>query len=348
MFFIPVTVSVRGSGILTAFARRTVIKAPVSGRVEKMLVRENQRVEKGATLFTIQSTVLEEEFSYLRQRRSELVRKLADLRQLVTICRAKRIDTPLSLHFPLYAQQYDLFRQQVHSASDRLENASRIFERNRDLYESEIVPAAEFDKYQYELEKARSDFQLIFEQQGSRWQTELNNLQLKLRELISERNKFAGEKELYTVRAPFDGRMQQVDQLRPGVFLSAGEEVGELSPDSGLIARVFISPEDIGLLREDMPVRFQIDAFNYHQWGIVEGSVSGIAGDVMLSAENSPVFEVKCSLNKTVLRLKNGYRGRLKKGMTLQARFNLTERTLFQLLYDNVDDWLNPYGEHKD
>jgi HlyD family secretion protein len=28
--------------------------------------------------------------------------------------------------------------------------------------------------------------------------------------------------------------------------------------------------------------------------------------------------------------------------MSLTARFNVTERTLFQLLYDKVDDWLNP------
>jgi len=28
--------------------------------------------------------------------------------------------------------------------------------------------------------------------------------------------------------------------------------------------------------------------------------------------------------------------------MTLQARFLVTERTLFQLLYDKADDWLNP------
>jgi len=28
--------------------------------------------------------------------------------------------------------------------------------------------------------------------------------------------------------------------------------------------------------------------------------------------------------------------------MSLQARFIVTERTLWQLIYDNVDDWLNP------
>jgi HlyD family secretion protein len=39
---------------------------------------------------------------------------------------------------------------------------------------------------------------------------------------------------------------------------------------------------------------------------------------------------------------RNGVKGNLKKGMTFQARFILTKRSLFQLLYDKADDWMNP------
>jgi HlyD family secretion protein len=31
--------------------------------------------------------------------------------------------------------------------------------------------------------------------------------------------------------------------------------------------------------------------------------------------------------------------------MTLQARFSIAERSLWQLLYDKADDWLNPNQE---
>ena len=40
--------------------------------------------------------------------------------------------------------------------------------------------------------------------------------------------------------------------------------------------------------------------------------------------------------------LKNGYSRPLKKGMTLQARFVITKRSLWQLVYDKIDNWLNP------
>jgi HlyD family secretion protein len=42
------------------------------------------------------------------------------------------------------------------------------------------------------------------------------------------------------------------------------------------------------------------------------------------------------------LKLKNGYKREIGKGMTLNARFEITERTLYELLYDKMDDWLNP------
>jgi HlyD family secretion protein len=54
------------------------------------------------------------------------------------------------------------------------------------------------------------------------------------------------------------------------------------------------------------------------------------------------VFKVKCSLDVDHLKLKNGYKGYLKKGMNFTARFSVAERSLYQLLFDKVDDWINP------
>ena len=104
---------------------------------------------------------------------------------------------------------------------------------------------------------------------------------------------------------------------------------------------VYVSPGDIGLITESMPVRFQIDAFNYNQWGLAEGRVIDIARDISM-LEGQPQFLVRCQLSQKSLHLKNGYSGQLKKGMTLTARFQVSRRTLYQLLYDKVDDWLNP------
>jgi HlyD family secretion protein len=98
---------------------------------------------------------------------------------------------------------------------------------------------------------------------------------------------------------------------------------------------------DIGYLKAGMPVNFQIDAYNYNQWGLAKGEVTEIFNDVVM-VKDEPIFRVRCKLLTQQMELKSGFAGSIKKGMTLTARFQVTERTLWQLLYDKMDNWLNP------
>jgi HlyD family secretion protein len=54
------------------------------------------------------------------------------------------------------------------------------------------------------------------------------------------------------------------------------------------------------------------------------------------------MFRVRCQLNTPCLQLKNGYQGCIQKGMSLTGRFQLTRRSLWQLMFDKIDDWMNP------
>lgn len=47
-------------------------------------------------------------------------------------------------------------------------------------------------------------------------------------------------------------------------------------------------------------------------------------------------------MEKDYLTLKNGIKGKLKKGMSVVAHFRITRRSLFDLLYQKIDDWINP------
>ena len=53
-------------------------------------------------------------------------------------------------------------------------------------------------------------------------------------------------------------------------------------------------------------------------------------------------FRVLCNLTAKSLRLKNGYTTDIKKGNTFTARFIITERSIWDLLFDKIDDWFNP------
>lgn len=143
------------------------------------------------------------------------------------------------------------------------------------------------------------------------------------------------------LKFPVGGTASQLAGRYAGSYVQPGDVMAVVSPDSTLIAETYVPSKDIGLIQTGQPVRLQVDAFNYNQWGLLTGRVIDIANNFTLS-NGEPMFKVRCQLNQSYLSLTNGYRGKLKKGMTVQTRFQVARRSLFQLLYDNADDWLNP------
>ena len=87
----------------------------------------------------------------------------------------------------------------------------------------------------------------------------------------------------------------------------------------------------------------QVDAFSYMEWGMLTGRVEEISNDILSTSDQKIYFRVKCTLDKDYLSLKNGYKSYVKKGMTVNARMQVTRRSLYSLLFDKVDSWFNPY-----
>jgi hypothetical protein len=114
-----------------------------------------------------------------------------------------------------------------------------------------------------------------------------------------------------------------------------------ISPTSSLVAEIYVTPRDIGLVRAGASVRMLIDAFNYSDWGFVNGQVAEVSGD-FVQMNGQPMFKVRCFMDRERLTLRNGFSGQLKKGMTLRGRFVVAERSVLQLLSDDINDWLNP------
>jgi HlyD family secretion protein len=159
--------------------------------------------------------------------------------------------------------------------------------------------------------------------------------------LAAQHRQLIDEKEQYEIRAPVSGTVQGLSAKYEGGLVQAGEVLCELSPETDLVAECFVETQDIGFLKPDQQVQLSVDAFNYNFFGVVTGRVYSIDNDYSTVADR-PVFRVRCSFDTRQLQLKNGYRGLLKKGLTIQARFLIARRSVAQLLFDKLDNWLNP------
>lgn len=335
LFYIKVDISVRSPGAFRSISERSEIRASVNGVIETVFVAENTAVKAGQPLFKVNAQQVNEKSSLESNHYAEIQAQLHDL-EIIT----GSTEQPLSTR--MYRQQYNLYQQRITDARMKMNVASRAYNRYAALYKGKVVSSAEFEKYEYEKNAAEGELSLIKQEQFSQWHGDLSALRLQLQELQSSRLVTAQERGLYTVHAPVNGYIQQLKGIQSGSFVSAGELLGEITPDSTLIAETYVATRDIGLLKKGTPVRMQVDAFDYNSWGMLTGTVQSVSEDVFTDEGQTPFFKVRCQLASPVLQLRNGYKAQVKKGMTLQARFLVTRRTLYQLLYDKIDDWLNP------
>jgi HlyD family secretion protein len=215
------------------------------------------------------------------------------------------------------------------------------FKRNKKLFNQEVIAEAKFENIKYKYEMAKSELFSYKEQCYTQWENNLEKYRIENKKLASKILRLEKEKEQYTITAPINGVITQYSGYERDNFITPSQRIAKISPTENLLVECYVDPSDIGLLRKGMPVKFQFDAFNHNQWGLGHGKVMNISEDIV-QVKNKPQFIVKCSLKDKELALKNGYQGRLMKGMTLTGRFQITERTLYQLLYDKIDDWLNP------
>lgn len=332
--FIKVDVSVNVAGIVRPVIDKTELRSLTGATIAQVLVKEGEPVKAGQVLLYLQQDITN---SKLDQASFELGKRESYLRDLELLAKG----AGHRLRSGQYRQQYLGFQASLAEQRSILDKLKSDFVMYSKLYEDKVVAKKEYYEKKYAYEQARSAYQARMAEQNAHWQQELEQVRLEAKQFHSGKNQLQKEKDLLVIKAPVSGTVQQFTGRYAGGSVQTGELLGYISPDSGLVAECYVSPADIGYIRAGMPVKFQVDAFNYNSWGIVAGKVLTVDNDFMI-VNDQPVFKVKCSFDHTALRLSNGVQGYLKKGMTMQCRFILARRGLLQLLYERADSWLNP------
>ena len=341
--FLRVEVSARGSGIIRPTVEKQDIRAPVSGLVERFHAANHQSVVTGDTLAVLRAHEVSRRADLLDAKLEESRRYVADLLRMVPVASDGGTSFPrLSGLSPRYIDEYEHFRRAMVELDARVARVQRELERQVELRRADVVTQAEVEDKELEAAQVRAEREAVRQRFVADWQAQLAAARAEARTLTTELETLDEERVQRLVLAPVSGMLEEVTPLSVGAYVQSGDRLAIVSPDTGLVAQVFVEPRDIGLIRPGAPVRLLVDAFRYTEWGYVPGRVTGISGDFVLAPNGTPMFDVQCSLDRTYLVLRNGTRGALKKGMTLQARFTVAQRSLLQILFDDINDWLNP------
>jgi multidrug resistance efflux pump len=331
---IKIDISSQSRGMVRSTTDNVPLTSLVNGKVTFVNLKNNRVVQKGDTLVQLTLDNLDAEKATIQELSATIQNQIQDL-SLVVLGKSNLLKTP------------ELQQEWYSYSSKRGELLSKIvqakigFDRNKQLLDKGVIARAEFEKYSFEYMYAQQAVSGLEKNQRSVWQNKKRELQEQLQNLNGTLQKINVEAKNYIIIAPLTGTVENFSGIQVGSFLNASQPIATISATDQLIVESTVSPNDIGLIQKNQKVKFQIDAFNYNQWGLLEGKVIDIDRNITIQGEQA-FFKVRCALNSTAMQLQSGYKTQISKGMTLTTRYMITRRSLYDLLFDKMDDWLNP------
>lgn len=351
-----VDMSVGAPGQIRPAVERLPVYPAVAGRISRLLVTDNQMVEAGDALLIIASPALA---ARIERNDTELAmnrQALADLQQLLQVAHwdphrggsSGLAPSPLPeptndlvLSTAQYIRQHALLRSDLDRLSLQQSQAAHELQRAQTLHRQHLITDQELEQQDFAYHSLEGEIRLTVQTRLSQWQSDLVERELRQSALASEREQLREQVALHTVRAPITGTAIGFTGLHPGLFLPAETRIGEISPSGNLQADVYLSPRDIGFITVGQPVHLQVDAFPYTEWGTLSGEVRSVSQDFVQVGQQL-VFKSVIDLASTTLSSATGAEVRLRRGMTVQARFVLQQRTLFDVLFGKMSDSLDP------
>lgn len=335
LILIKVDVTVQSRGVVNTLNKLSPISIPITARVTQVSVCENLFVQKGDTLLKLDQSGLEGEIKIKLEQLDLYKQYINDIEALVSDNNERVINTKL------YQKEQLDYLANANVIQGKVDRLRINYERTKILFQQGVLANVTLLEDSFQLKEAEDELLALSSKAFAKWENQKRNYAVSSQEIKSQIKSMEQKMHLSYITAPFNGFIINFNGVAKGSIVSENEIVAKLSPQDDLIVESYVSPSDIGLINIGMGVKFQVDAFNYNQWGLLSGNVIEIANDVTMMNKDY-VYLVKSKLSAAKLSLSNGKEGSLKKGMSLTGRFVVTRRTLFQLLFDNLDDWLNP------
>jgi len=238
-------------------AQKVLITPDISGKIDRVVVKEGQLVHKGDVLFEIDPIPF----------------RLALDRAKAQLAQAKTTYNNLIANIKIYDQMADLMQQ----SSDLKQ---RDVDRKSTLAKSSFGSQLDLDNASNALVTARAELAFVQQQSSSPLTQLLGNINLPLEEFPPYYQAKAALEQAQRdldhteMRAPMDGIATQVDQIQLGRFVVAGTPVFSVIDVAKPWVDANLKESDFTHLAVGQKVEIDVDAFPDHTFKGTVGSLS--------------------------------------------------------------------------
>lgn len=333
----------RAQGQVIAEDRTQIVTASEKGVIDQILVAEGQQVEKGQLLVRFEQ---DRAFAAYDESLNKVAALEASYARLEAEAYGHELVFPASLDpWPEIRQsQKDLYLLRRRALGDRLDTLERSFRLLRSelaiyeqLQETGDVGLAEVLQRRRQLADIDGEIVNVRNRFFEEAQSEFTRVKEELdaqNQLLRERTAVLAYTEL---RAPMAGVVKKIQITTEGVTVGPGEVLMELVPsDSPLIIEARFSPVDISMLREGMPAKIKLDAYDYSIYGALEGELIYLGADAVL--EDAPngrkqmYFVGRLVVTHIPERIRERNQSSLITGMTASVEVKTRDKTVLSYL----------------
>jgi len=213
-----------------------LVKAEVSGRIEKIFVKEGDRVKKGQVLAVFDT--------------DELDASLKDLEE-----RLRLTEERLSESSPYLKA----LKERVEIAYIQMNQAGIEYERRRDLGEKGLIPKEQLERFKNNYEIYKKEYEASLNQ----YKDAVSSLQTERKSILAKIESLKAQKDRYVVKSPVDG-------IVLSKYVKEGNYINHLSQENVLFGVgetekievvLEVDEEYAGLVKEGQRVFLTIDAF---------------------------------------------------------------------------------------
>ena len=160
---------------------------------------------------------------------------------------------------------------------------------------------------------------------------EVKQVQAKIKEINFDKRKTI-------ILSPVKGKVFNLIPQSNGYASTLGENLMNIVPDGDVEAKVFLSNNDVGFVKNQMEADIRVDAYPFTQFGSIKGYLKFVGDEVLPSDYQNPEprFPAYINLSKQNL-TKNGKNYKVRSGQSVSVNLKVRDKPVISLLTDAID-----------
>ncbi|WP_217364032.1 HlyD family type I secretion periplasmic adaptor subunit [Marinobacterium sp. xm-a-152] len=293
----------RAPGEVIASSKTQVVQSQEGGILERLAVKEGDRVARGDIVAVLERTQVESAYLESMAKKAGLLATIARLRS--EVFGTTLVFDPILEAYPGFIEnQRQLFAKRQSSLNEEvggMESVAALIKQelalNRPLLKTGDVSRADFLRLERQLAEMKSQITNVRNEYFRDAQSELNKLEEELASIEQQLKQREDKLKQTTLTAPVNGIVKNISIATEGGVIRPGEEIMQIVPvDDRLIIEAKVTPADIAFVQQGLPATVKIDAYDYTIYGDLDGRLTYISADTLreqTQSEQEPYYRIQ-------------------------------------------------------